>query len=466
MPTNIKLVLIRASDAPALPNLTLRDNTIADWFGAATSGELRIEMPQGGAKVSQLDSTAMTGPTLHWLLRRHVRPPARGTLAREIGLLFCRNWVRQNSLKGLMFDYDGCDPDFGSFRATAPGDVFGAPREACVVFTDPFSGQGVEELTRTALHELGHVFNLAHDPTNRSLVGEHQILRDRFSPQDRDRLTSAARGDNLKLTKMYMPGGANFMDYRSGAPTQPTEQSGNRAAAAALRLEGTLAKDRYLLGEPVVLDLRLATARKTAVPVAPALDPAYHNTLRIWYETPQGERRLYRPHLHYCRSADTCVDVTDGAPLENNPRVNVGSRGLTFLWPGTYTIWADFALTGGSEPVLVSSDRTGFEVVLPRNDDECEISRTLCDPSIALYVAQKGGPLSRRKKSSLARVAGRHPKRDSVKHLRYVLAVEAMRRHRYADARRWVQGLTLNDASLATRLREIRRTLRDMARSC
>ena len=431
MPSSITLHVIQSPNAP-VPHLDLAGNkTIEEWYGSASTSAIQLSVRDETSKFPS--SVGCDAARLQAMLRDSIPAPPMHQLVHDIALIICRSWVT-GGLLGLMFDYDGHDDSLGDFSSQ------GVPREACAIFMDPHANLDPVEQSISAIHELGHVFNLRHDPSNSSFMAATASAIG-FEASDEDLLTRAGRGD-WPAEWDQMPGGANFLGTLGAARriSSKVVQNKKQPSARALTLTAHISKGSFLIGEPIVLDLSLEAGKGHKGSVLNRLDPGYDN-LKIWIEHPDGERRLYRPPLRYCRqiASETWVALKD--PLHHNPRISVGNRGLTFRHPGCYRLWADFttSLKGGGS--VVRSHVVEFEVRPPRQRGEEEISRTFADPGIALFIAQKGGVLSRGKQKALSDVVQKHSKHPSVKFARYALASHFEGKRRFQQAADLLRGL-------------------------
>src|SRR5262249_4398074 len=204
---------------------------------------------------------------------------------------------------------------------------------------------------------------------------------------------------------------------------------------------GRIGKGRrsFLLGETVALDLELGvTGRRSAV-VPDELDPSF-DTLKIWYETPMGERLLYRSRNVLCRTGRPRVKLSGNATLRNNPRVSIGRKGATFRWPGEYRLWAEFGGLDGHFRRKVVSNVASLEVREPRSDEEREIAWTLRQPGMAACVADKNGRLRAAERRLLTRLVRRHPNHPALQQVRYALAHHHARTSQPALAAEFLDG--------------------------
>ena len=414
-------VHVIVADDARVPVLSGPDGEpLESWFSQASDGELEIRLLSPRSVF--IPSPSRAGD-LHQVVADVLGIPPRRPV-NEIALIFCRSWGGNRNLQGLMFDYDGSDPLLGQFTSSG-----GVPRQACAVFLDAFDGEDTGQAFAT-IHELGHVFNLQHDPKQSSfLATKRQVWG--FSSLDCEQLRSAGRGE-----WNFAPGGMNF-----GAGTGGATLWRNVRRSRGVRLEARVAKRRYLPGESVVLDLKMRTVRSMN---ADAFDPGYE-TLRIWIENEIGERRLYRPPMFFCL---TGRGEQKGATVRSNPRISLGNRGVTFRTPGSYRVWAEFLIETPPHARAVRSNIVEFRVAAPVTRQDEAIVKLLTRSRVAAFIARKGGFLPEEDRSELEAAvssAGDHP---ALQHARYALGIDGFCRGMAMEALTFLDGVRLKESSL------------------
>lgn len=446
MPTELILHVISAADVERPPRLdALGDVSIAEWFAEETGRELRLSIREHRSESASVD---IAGDGLQAMFREFVPSPSPGELASEIALLFCRSWCFRN-LAGLMFDYDGADLPPGARL------VFdGVPRQACAVFLDGLEAQLDDPYLFVAIHELGHVFNLHHDRTDRSFMGLDVDGPRTFLPADSARLTAAAAGE-FPEREQHLPGGAPFVaDARFAL-------AGSRRRVVRTHRGGSLdirvASASFLLGEPVVVDATLRLPRGARLADG-GLDPGFPG-VRVWYRTPVGEVRLFAPLRHYCgvgRRRPRASTV-----IRNNMRVHLGRRGLTFREPGRYELWveADTRIGRDGGATLVSP-AAAFEIRAPRDARECALCEGLSDPQIAHFVANRAGALDAARADVVARLlVDAAPAHPIARHLRYAAATRALRSGDRDAASDLLRGVRFPERSLRAAVNRLHRAI-------
>jgi len=443
--TRMNLHVINCSGIDDVP-LTLDGQPLEKWFLDATEGLLSLKRIDVSSSRRTLESD---GGLLDEILRSEIPYPENRPV-HDIALIVCRHWripsgAGDLKIYGLMFDFKGFDPILGRFFSG------GVPREACALFLDAFDGLDNDKIAFTAIHELGHVFNLGHGTTSDTFMGKTGWTARHFSANDQQELTLAS-GGHPPHDWNHLPGGADFLDALPA-------RAERTVPANKLRFTARLPKQRYLLSEPITLDLLLEPKGNKSVEVPPTLDPG-HPSCRIWYQTPQGERYRHRPPFYFCRATGRKTTVSKRVPLCHNPRLTVSTRGLSFTTPGPYRLWVEFDVgVQRRRPRTVRSNTVEFEIVLPRSDAEERISQILSDPIIAYFVAHKGGRLSRSKRHTLNELAKVYPRHEAVQHVRYALGHYHIKRGRRAAAKAFLHGVRLREGSLQQSLEAIRERL-------
>jgi hypothetical protein len=410
------------------------------WFSQATGNKLQIHVQQhppiSGPEICN-------GADLNRILRltlgdSNTRP------VEDIALIFCGWWARSTGLLGVMFDYDGTDERLGSFASDG-----GIPREGCAVFVNAVGQANLKKQIFTAIHELGHVFNLQHDDTENSFMATNRDDIFQFNDQDCEHLVAAARGNFF-----YAPGGANFGDSASPA----LFSSGKTQKTKRCTLEVRLGKLAYLMGEPVVLDLELKPKSDVPVFVPNTLDPGYRD-FNIWIQNELGERYLHRPPHVFCLTVKDTIEVSSKRPLKNNPRIFIKSPGPNFDKPGIYQLWAEFQWRRNKTTSLIRSNTVGLEVLAPSSLIEEKISAAFRQPQIALFLSNKGGTLRLQLRRLLYSLIKEVPRHHALQYSRYALGMERLASHDYDKARELLTGARPKELSIRKGITLARRQL-------
>ena len=439
-PAKLTLHVVSAPDVQPPSPAACGGRSIEDWFYESSFGAISLQIQN---HVYQLPQGQNSGSAdiilLQSMLRQFVPMPLGVGPVSDIALIFCKSWVSKN-LFGLMFDYDAIDSKAGFLTSKAPGDPIGVPREGCAVFLDPLSSEPPNHQVHTAIHELGHVFNLHHDLANASFMGT-TCWTDGFNQKDKERLKNAGLG----LTPNDLPGGSNFEDDATLLARRT--KSGQHPRSPRLRLNVSLEKREYILGETIVLDVELVPVEKTTVSLPNHLDPGFR-ALRIWIETPEGERFLHRPFLRFCPAHGLETKFSQSSPLRNNPRITMGSKGLNFRVSGEYQVWAEFRLpnSSGSPPLL--SRKETIRVRRATSAAEAQLAQLLMAPDIAFFLTHGGGPIRDERRKQLQHVIRNHRGHPATSHIRYTLAKHMMRSGQKRAATRLLEGLKFAQPSL------------------
>jgi hypothetical protein len=254
---------------------------------------------------------------------------------RRAGILLADRFAPRPSLLGLMFDV-----------GFTPGD---RAREGCAIFLDAIHAQRADEgpaayaneVRFTCMHELGHVFNLWHQPQPLNYLsssGEpgfppsaHQFsaLHRRYLQQDAP-----------ALREFIAPGGTDFGRRIPGFPSEqvPHAENGSSVDDSWLEIRGPIHPFAYF--EPVELELSLHTRRIRPSAWPDQLDPGYDN-FAIWIEEPAGERRRYRSLKHFMPNSGQ-IHVSKQEPFRRDISLFGESGGYTFRRAGVHRVWVTF----------------------------------------------------------------------------------------------------------------------------
>ncbi len=172
--------------------------SIAEIFYSESGGAIVLQPQVVSTPVFQQASPAVSPGLLGEVAERHVLNT--GEFAQHLGLIIAPRWFKDvdpaTSVQwlGVMFDTDTmiADIHFGS------GDRR-RPRECCAIFTESLNsvaqatGQDLSRLVaRTAVHEIGHLFNLKHSIAAQSFMTQTRHITNKvraFSRfEDHDRL--------------------------------------------------------------------------------------------------------------------------------------------------------------------------------------------------------------------------------------------------------------------------------------
>ena len=377
------------SDVRASDRLFRDPNILGDFFWKETCGKVSID----------IDATPLSRPfeiladgavgafSLHTMLRKLTGNPLSRRPVDTIALIVARAYRGNPAAFGMMFDegyvHDGDPAD----NVDAP-EVLGPPREGCAVFIDAIAAKRgrrgsaafLHELTFTALHELGHVFNLQHQNHENNVMKESAKydsvppVNFRLSEADRVRLSLNP------LPLHHHPGGSDFgrgasasapLVWKPAAPDVPSD----------LRLKVALSHVKAYPFEPVELDVEISLARdaRGRRRIRNAVDPGY-DSFRIWIEDPVGARRTLRSPRRYC--GDTgWLTITRDRPFRRDISIGREAGGPVFRQGGVHRISAEINL--GARGVLRSN------AVPLRIRDLTEVSRA--DAAARIFLESRPG---------------------------------------------------------------------------
>jgi hypothetical protein len=340
-------------------------------------------------------------------------------------VLFARQHEMGTGLGGIMFDdigpnhRQGTSLFYDSFISEAPA---GDPNPVASVARLHFW---------TAVHEMGHAFNLAHswqkalgtpwiplvdEPEARSFMnypyfvtgGESAFFADfafRFSSPE----LLFMRHAPARLVRM---GDADWFDNHA------FEQAVLQAAPPlALEIRFNRSKPVYEFMEPVVAELKLKNISGTAQIV----DENVLKTLAgitIAVKRQGAPARQYAPYARYC-TRPTPKTLAPGQALYGSVFLMAGLNGIDVAEPGRYVIQAAFHQPEGD---IVSAPTT-LRIAPPRTFEEEVIAQDVFTDAVGRVLAFDGSNVLKGANETLREVVAKLGDRRVARHARIPLAL-------------------------------------------
>lgn len=342
-----------------------------------------------------------------------------------IGLIFAHCLLNETGVYGVMFD--------GGFRGG--GDIYKkVQRQGCAVFIDAINkdfpnnvANAKDQMVFTAIHELGHVFNLWHIDNPTSFMTESKqgkLYGSNAYHFHRDHIKFLARCSSDEHVK---PGGSNWGDRGPGytGKTEGYKDSGRRPTGIEMLID--IEPREFFRFEPIQMDLLIrskpGTSRGKTIPRQ--VDPGYESFV-IWITDPNGERRRYKPTAMYSKNFQT-INIKPDTPYSRDITLFGQRGGYTFHETGVHRIQAELRLS--DYEVLRSSE---IEVnVLPEviGDRACEDLRTaLTVPPIAKMMFYKAGDIESTATKHAKEIVARYHRTSAAAGFHYAFGRAALRR--------------------------------------
>jgi hypothetical protein len=353
---------------------------IAAHFKAGSGGDIHLDVEVRRDFPTPLAAGAPASDFhLHDALSRLTSNPPDPPID-TIGLLIAEAYLPCRPVFGLMFDRG---------VPTREGDLFSdVPREGAAVFTSAIGarrppGQALDELFFTAVHELGHVFNLWHAPrsppsfmTSSGLDGAYGPGAYVFQPEHRDWLARCSQDSLVR------PGGSRFLDRGIGlnVPAAARGSAGDR-----LELRVGVSPARCWRFEPVQLDVEITlTGRDGERASLPAIVDPSHAGFRVFIEGPGGRVRRYRSSILSCAPAGR-ITVTRSRPYRRDIPIFLQADGYTFPCAGRYYVFAECDVRPGQ---TLRSEAVELEVLSQRarERDAVDNLRRLRQPALSTLL--------------------------------------------------------------------------------
>jgi len=305
--------------------------------------------------------------------------PEEAGPSRAVGLIFadCFELERdlapaQRRVFGMMFDRAFVHPN--DLPVRSPRIYSNVPRQGCAVFVDTIRqrriGEDVDaELMRTAIHELGHVFNLWHLSTPLNFMAPASHFESLTAKQRLDGYTFVNGSALVHQQQSFLsqcgfsrhvtPGQADYGDRDSIGP--PFAQDNARSLASpsrayrksvlapirdgcGLKLRIAMSDREFRTFDPVELDVQLSLAKSAPrrLRVRDRLDPAYED-FQIFIEQPDGTRKRYRPPKYIC-GPEVFLENLDNKAFQRDISIFGQAGGYTFEMAGPHRIQIQFRL--------------------------------------------------------------------------------------------------------------------------
>ena len=410
MSTSIRCLVAPTAASVVVPaSFEFDGKTIAEYFSQGSGGDIVLDVRHssdvvlGRAVVDDAELQVALGD-----LTGNVSVPG---LVHRIGLLVAGEYRHHSKALGYMFDLGFTVDDSGT-----------VPREGCAIFVDAIralrgAGSAFDtELTFTAIHELGHVFNLWHDDSVKNFMARSKFETVFTAPIE----FQPAHGGFLarcSQAKEVHPGGSAF--GRRGTLASGDADPHNEPASGdfGLELRVEMNQREFFAFEPVEIEveLRVAAGVQRSFAAPDAIDPAY-NLFEIWIEQPDEERRRYRSIKHFCTPTGTLM-ISPERPFRRDIAIFAGARGYTFRHAGLHRIWARFVVAGVG---VLTSNVLEVNVLADLGDDRHTAwARVLRQARVAHLLFYRSFPLRGRNSQALAALKELFPERAAAATAQY-----------------------------------------------
>ena len=324
-------------------------------------------------------------------------------------------------------------------------DQQGRQRQGCAVFHRSLAGTTPQQQRKQlycCVHELGHCFNLFHSfhkiymnppqPNRLDALSWMNYPQNYVGPSGSGEAAFWAgfgfQFDDPELIHLrhafrdnIVPGGNPF---GSGAALQdPRAFADPVEDRSGLKL--TLrSRPSYLLGEPVVVEIRLESEGRSR-PVVPRLHPDF-GFVQIGIKRPDGTVVAYEPMIDHCVIPETVALGAANPAVVDNAYIGYGHDGLYFQNPGAYEVRAVYHAPDGSRVVSnVLSLRVRTPVSNP--DEEAADLMTGEEQGQLLYLLGSDAPELKRGNDAMRTLAERHSTHPLAVYAQLVRGVNAAR---------------------------------------
>lgn len=390
---------------------------IEQGFAIGSAGNLQVRFNDSRLNVLNLAPSRLTDT---WNLQESLRllisnQPTGPT--RRVGLILADRWDPRDTVFGIMFDESFMGED--------------GPREGCAVFLDRIFADRIgdghdddayaREVRFTAMHELGHVFNLWHQDTPTSYLSRSG---GRAFPQDlhefNEHHQEYLRLDSPESRPHLEPAGSAFGDRPNGFPPGKDPLHGKNepvlGGGAELRISGPSRPFWYF--EPIELEVTLRATGGRSSTWPDEIDPGY-GSFTIWIEEPSGERRRYRSVKHFANNVAR-LRIQPRRPFTRDISIFAESGGYTFRDVGVHRVWATFDASR-SRRLRSNTIELELKPQKPEQDRFRQLQATLTHSSVASLLYYRSGKVTAPDQRAVAHVLSLFPNTVSAAGLRYAI---------------------------------------------
>ena len=351
-------------------------------------------------------------------------------------VLFAKRHDMGSGLGGIMFDDIGPNHRQGpaiftnSFISNAPA---GDPDPAAWVKRNHFW---------TAVHEMGHAFNLAHswqkelgppwgtpwiplvnEPEARSFMNYPYSVAGGQSAFFADFEFRFSDGELLFMrhapARFVQMGNADWFDHHGfqDAEVQATPDF-------SLEVGIDRAKPIYEFLEPVVIELKVTNVsdEPKIVPASLLLDTDH---MAVILKKDGKKARRWAPYATYCRSAEKTV-LNPGESMTESHFVSAGRNGWDLAEPGLYDVQMAMEIDGSD----VVSNRLRLRVTPPKSFDEEYLAQDVFTEDAGRVMAFDGSMVLDAGADAWREVVAKLPKSRAAIHARIALALPLTRDYR------------------------------------
>jgi hypothetical protein len=410
---------------PFLADARLNGLTIAEQFRTGSVTAQGVPAIDLVLDLTRLDSAPFTGEEIGVTELNQGLKTVRKTEGADpggitIGLILANRYRGPEGTFGVMFD---ADPDVLGSGSQSSALV---QRQGCAVFLGALGDKHRdddaalrEHAMFTAIHELGHVFNLWHSDEASFMSPSSGIAFPAPHPDDVYRFTPPHHDflERCDFDGHVQPGRSDFGLRGPGAPAviEPFDEP---VRVPRLALHVDVQPREFWRFEPVELDVTLALPRGgRTVKLPRQVDPSYRR-FTVWITEPSGERRRYRSPVHCCANGEV-IEIGPRTPYRRDITLFRESGGYTFREAGPHRIEATLDLRGRR---IRSNAVEVFVRPESLKDPACQVIRgVLTTPASVALLNHRIPVVDPAVLSSLAELTRRYPKTLAAAGIHYTL---------------------------------------------
>ncbi|NHC14324.1 hypothetical protein [Motilibacter deserti] len=324
----------------------------------------------------------------------------------------------EDGVRGIMYDASGVNQ-----------------RQGMAVFYDAIKGADAatqRAQLRTYVHELGHCFNLLHS-WQKGLAQPPQPLGPNGGLGDLSWMNYAWKfqppapapgGEAAYWAAFPFQFTASELAHLRHAMRGHVIMGGNAFGTNAAEVDPLLFADRevdnsdlalelkaersYLLGAPVVVELKLSSTSRKPVRTHGRLHPR-DGLVHIAVQEPSGRVKAYRPLMPRCADDAQLLELDEQRPSAyESAYIGYGQDGFTFEQIGTYRLRAVYVADDGSSVVSPTLTLRVRSPLSPADEEVADLF-TVDGQGELLYLLGSDAPALAPARAAMDEVLDRHP---------------------------------------------------------
>jgi hypothetical protein len=297
----------------------------------------------------------------------------------------------------------------------------------------------------TAVHEMGHAFNLAHS-WQKSIAFGNSWRPLANAPEARSFMNypfRVAGGQSAFFLNFKFQFSTKELEFMRHAPSKFVKQGNadwfddhgfqqqdpGRPSPLQLTLRANRKKASFEFMEPVVLELKLKNIADHRVDVSGNILEE-HDHMKVIIKKDGKKARQYHPYSHNCYDPSTKT-LKPGESFYESLFVSAGTNGWDLAEPGYYTMQIGLE-SGDGEPMIISNAMR-LRIVPPTSRDEEFLAQDFFSEDVGRIISFDGSRYLTSGNDTLSEIADRLPNSKAAVHVRIAMAKSVSKEYKIID---------------------------------